>query len=453
MNAPYFLNQLADFVSNGNPSLSPDVMKTTRDSVVDTFGCILLGVNEEVSQLSRETVDQYTDYGSEVYGTNLKCTAETAAFLNATSGHALDMDDWEIPGNSHASIVMLTAIFASATHLSGKDLTEAYVMGFEVIARLGEAINFDHYAAGWHSTGTIASIGAAAAVSRLWKLNAEQTANAMSLAISKAAGLTVQFGSHAKPLQAGFAAENGIRSARLARGGLTGHHHVLEGHQGYFELTGHRDKRRYTEPFTRIGQPLGLETYGQVLKPYPSCGYTHRMIDCAAKLKEMQIPPQEIRSITLFLPDFHFAILPFTQPQNRREALFSLPFCAAMGLLHGDLTLADLDNEMWRHQDVKSLISMTDIHAFKPSRPALNYDENDPDRMEICLHNGEVKKSEVPFPTGAPQNPMTSEALTAKFINNASRVRQPQADEVEQLLAWTESDDILPLLSSMARKK
>ena len=34
--------------------------------------------------------------------------------LNAVAGHSLDRDDWEIPGNSHASVVMLPALLAAS---------------------------------------------------------------------------------------------------------------------------------------------------------------------------------------------------------------------------------------------------------------------------------------------------------------------------------------------------
>ena len=451
MSPSHLISQLAEFVSGATPAADTGVTGVMRDSLIDTFGCILVGAAEEVSRLSRGALDDAAAGDLPVYGSALRTRPESAAFLNAVAGHALDLDDWEIPGNSHASVVMLPALLAAAAGggLSGKSLCTAYLVGFEVIARLGEAVNFEHYARGWHTTGTLASIGAAAAVCRLWQLDADRTANAISLAVSRAAGLTRQFGSHAKPLQAGFAAENALGAARLARAGLTGQAHVLEGDQGYFALTAHQDHTRHDIPFSRLGKRLALEEYGQVLKPYSSCGYTHRIIDCARQFHGDGIDTSQIEAITIELPDFHAAILPFRQPANRREALFSLPFCAAMGLLHGDLTLNDLDRERWNDTDVRALIACSEVVPFVPSRPQLNYDPEEPDRLSIRLRSGEIRLAEERFPRGAPQNPLSLDEVMDKFIANASRFREPAADDLEMLKNWTELDDLLPLLESL----
>lgn len=449
----HLISQLAEFVAASSPLTDTRLFDIIRDSVIDTFGCILVGAGEEVSCLSRAALDQAAGGDRPVYGSAMSARPESAAFLNAVAGHALDMDDWEIPGNSHASVVMLPALLAAAdTELSGKDLCQAFVMGFEVIARLGEAINFEHYARGWHTTGTLASIGAAAAVSRLWSLDAARTANAISLAVSRAAGLTRQFGSHAKALQAGFAAENGLGAARLARAGLGGQPHVLEGEQGYFALTAHGDPRRHRIPFTRLGKRLALDEYGQVLKPYSSCGYTHRVIDCARQLFQTGIDSSQIASIRIELPDFHAAILPFLQPQNRREALFSLPFCAAMGLLHGDLCLDDLDRERWREAEVQALIAISEISPFVPARPQMNYDPLEPDRLTLVLKNGEKLVAEEQYPRGAPQNPLSLDEVMAKFVDNSSRFRIPSEADIDNLAGWTESGNLLPLLLSLGVK-
>ncbi len=444
------ISQLAAFVAAAPAAADARLIDIIRDSVIDTFGCILVGAGEEVAALSRKAVADSAAGESAVYGSALRVRAESAAFLNAVAGHALDMDDWEIPGNSHASVVMLPALLAAAgDRLSGRSLCEAYLMGFEVIARLGEAINFEHYARGWHTTGTLASIGAAAAVCRLWRLDADRTVNAISLAVSRAAGLTRQFGSHAKALQAGFAAENGLAVARLARAGLTGQAHVLEGDQGYFALTAHGDRGRHRIPFSRLGKRLALDEYGQVIKPYSSCGYTHRIIDCARRFHRDGIETSAIESIRIELPDFHAAILPFRQPANRREALFSLPFCAAMGLTHGDLSLDDLDRERWREPAITELIAKCEVSPFVPTRPQLNYDPEEPDRLQLRLKSGERLTATEQYPRGAPQNPLSLAEIIDKFVTNASRFRIPADDDLRRLEGWTGLDDLLPLFRSL----
>ena len=450
MSQPTAIERLACFVAEHRFRVDDALRGVVRDSVIDTLGCILAGAQEQPAVLARQCFAALTTGGVPVYGTSTATAPDHAAMLNAIAGHALDMDDWEIPGNSHASVVMLPALLAAReATLPGEGLVDAYIAGFEVTARLGEAINFEHYARGWHTTGTLAAIGAAAAVSRLWRLNRQQAANALSLAVSRAAGLTRQFGSHAKSLQAGFACQSGYSAARMARAGLGGQAHVLEGRQGYFALTGHDDRERHEAALGMLGGELALAQHGQVIKPYPSCGYTHRVIDCARQLFARGLDPRRVQSINIELPDFHAEILPFEQPEGRREALFSLPFCCAMGLLQGDLTLRDLDAEAWNEESVRRLIAMTRVRPFAPTRPELNYDPRQPDRLSLRLDDGSTLEASVPYPRGAPQNRLSLDEILAKFATNAARLRPLQAVQFEKLSAWPVLDDVLPLFDSL----
>ncbi len=416
------LDHLARFVANAKVSPASDAQALVCDAVIDTFGCILLGATQPVSQKARTATVTLglTDGPATIFGTGQNAPPATAAFLNAVAGHCLDFDDWEIPGNTHPTVVMLPALLATAnTKTSGAELVKAYTIGFELIARLGEALNFDHYDRGWHTTSTLGALGTTAAVARLNRLDTQQTAHALSIAVSRASGYTCQFGTDCKAMQAGFAAETGVIAYALARSGMTGQTRVFDHPRGMAALTSNVAKERLTLALGRFGKPLALEQHGLVLKPWPSCGYTHRIMDCALQLAEYIEHSNEIECIEIHLPDFHAAILPFKQPKDRREALFSLPFVAAMGLLHKNLTIEDLDRESWTHPQVAKLIACCRVHPFKPSRPELNYDPREPDRMEVSLTNDRVVSSECAYPLGAPQNPMSSEQVFEKFCRNA----------------------------------
>ncbi len=150
------------------------------------------------------------------------------------------MDDWEEPANTHPTVVILSACLAAAhvERVSGEDLLKAYAVGFEVITRLGELLALDHYKSGFHSTSTIGTSGVAAAVSRLLKLNFQETTHALWIAASQSSGFCRQFGTNVIPLQAGFAARGAIESALLARAGLTGNSNAIESERGFAGLMG-----------------------------------------------------------------------------------------------------------------------------------------------------------------------------------------------------------------------
>lgn len=372
------LEKLANYVAKANISPNAKAEATVRDALIDTFGCILVGAQDTVAAKARaSTIDCLGRHP--VFGTTESRNAETAALLNATSAHALDFDDWEIPGNTHPSAVLFPALLAASgeTPVSGRAIVEAYCAGFEVIARIGGAINYDHYEKGWHTTATLGAIGAAAAVARLWKLTQEQCLHAMAISVSRACGFTQQFGSDTKPLQAGFAAEAGLSCATFAKHGLTGQPNILEGSRGYIALCGHSDLDRFTAPFATLGKTLSLETHGLAVKAYPCCGYTHRIIDCAIALYENgHVDVANIANIAIHLPEFHANILPFRHPNDEAEARFSLPFCTALALMNGMVSASDFTPELWNDRTVMRLISVSEIHPFILNNPHLNYDED-----------------------------------------------------------------------------
>lgn len=439
------LIRLARFVAEDTFTPDARTIEILRQGVIDTLGCIHAGSRTDLALKTRKAARSMGTGGpARVIATDLWTSRPQAAFLNAVAGHALDFDDWEVPGNTHPTVVMLPALLAVAGEgASGRDLAHAYVAGFEVIARLGEALNFEHYNRGWHSTATLGAIGAAAAVARLLGCNEDQVANAMSLAISTASGYTCQFGSNAKPIQAGFAARAGVEAASLAAAGLTAQPHILDHARGMDALMAGAGGARINKVLDRLGAPLALSEHGLVLKPWPSCGYTHRAMSCALRLRE-RVNPDRIVSIDLHLPDFHAAVLPFSLPRSRSEALFSLPFVVAMGLANGGLTIADIDEAPWQLPEIIRLIALSKVHPYCPKRPELNYADEDPDRVVITLSDGSSLEECCAYPVGAPQAPMSDSQLWTKFGEN---VGLHSADWIERLRCWPDCDRICSLLT------
>lgn len=444
---PTSISRLARFIAGTEATTGGGAATMVRDALIDTLGCILIGADEQASVKARQALRLRTGTAP-VYGTSATAEPATAALLNATAAHALEFDDWEVPGNTHPSAVLFPALLAAAhgTTVSGAAIADSYVMGFEVIARLGNAFNYDHYERGWHATATFGAIGAAAAVARLWRLDAGAVADALSLAVSRAGGLTTQFGSDAKPLHAGFAAETGLTAAVLARAGVGGHAGVLDGPKGYGALTARHDPDRIAAALGSLGTNLSIETHGLVFKPYPSCGYTHRIVDAARSIGVRErVDPERVARIDLHLPDFHAAVAPFGHPQDAREARFSLPFCAAVALLDGDLGATAFMSAVWNRPDVTVLMDRTTVHPFIPLDPQTNYDPRQPDRVVVTLSDGHCIEETVVYPLGSPQRPLSSAAILEKFKNNAAARPHTRA-MVDGLNTWMDADDLLGVL-------
>ena len=424
-----------------------------RDAVIDVYGCMLIGAMQPVAVKTRQALLGsgliHPQATAVIYGTEYRATPGAAAMVNAIAGHALDFDDWEVPGNTHISVVLVPAILA-ASHggaLTGEALINAYLAGYETIAGIGAAINLEHYDLGWHATATIGAIGAAAAVARLLELDSEKTANALAIATSRALGYNAQFGSEAKPVQVGFAVDGGIIAAQMAAAGITGQVRMLEHATGMAAMMSHADLQRVTDSISRIGESLAIDEHCIIFKPWPCCGYTHRIMTGMLQLRANAINVSGIKHIELHLPDMHAGILPFRQPQNQSEALFSLPYCAAMALLTGNLTIADIENRSWQREDVKRLIARTSVHGFKPARPELNYDPQQPDRIVVDSTDG-AHNLDVPYPLGSPQVPVSQQQLKQKFSFNAGLDAAKSAVVWQRLKGWQKSANIHRLFTA-----
>jgi len=440
-------SHLARFAVTARPD--PAVEAVAAPAILDCIACILAGADSPAATRSRAALAPLGSGPVPALGTALTLPAPTAALVNAVAGHAWDMDDWEEPGNTHPTVVLFPALLAAA-HLrpvSGAELLAAYAVGIEVIMRLGEAITLEHYKRGFHATATLGAIGAAAAVARLLALSEDQAEHALALSVSQALGYTAQFGSTAKPLQAGFAARTGVEAALLARAGATAQPHVLDDQRGFAGLLAPHDPARLAAIPERLCAPWGLLQYGLAFKPWPSCGYTHRLMTAAAEIRiRLGGETAGITAIRACLPDFHHAILPFHQPGNQAEALFSAPASIARMLASGGLTLADGAAEFWTEPEIRRLIALTELRAEPVRDRSLNFDPDQPDRLSVTLADGLELSASCAYPLGAPQNPMPPDQLAAKWHEITGR----PISQYHAMLRWPQAPDIAAFLRQLA---
>ena len=215
--------------------LDAELITVARHCILDWLGVTIAAVSEDVVEATRA---QVLEDGGAAHATLLptahKVAAPQAALVNGIAGHALDFDDVLRPLRGHPTAPVLPAVLALAekTNASGAALLAAFAGGIEVAARVGALLGDSHYEAGWHSTATVGTFGAAAGCAALLGLDGERSAHALGLAGIQAAGLKAGFGSMAKPYQVGKAAANGLTAAEMAMRGVTSRPDILECAQG-----------------------------------------------------------------------------------------------------------------------------------------------------------------------------------------------------------------------------
>jgi len=410
--------QIAEFIQTTKFGDFPDdVIETAKLCILDSIGVSLYGTQFKPSQIMLSYAkDVSGKKESTVLGSRLKVPAGLSALVNGVSAHVADYDDALTVMQAHPSAVLMpTALaLAEASNTSGKALLSAFIMGVEIGGKLGKAMQWTHYNAGWHGTGTIGTIAAAAAAANLLHLNVGQTTNAIGIAASGSAGLRENFGTMTKSYHAGLAAQNGIVAAQLALKGFTASETILEGPSGFFNTfsgSGH-----LTSLPADLGPPWSLN--GIIYKQYPSCAGTHAAVDAILDLKhEVGFKLGEIEEIECKVRPVISSVLIHPDPQNELEAKFSMQFCVSAALITGQLGIAQFDTETIQEPKVQAMIKRIRMIPDEGlEKLAVDRNVLAPIRLTLKLSTGKEYVREMIEARGGPSNPLDRQELGLKFL-------------------------------------
>ena len=344
-----------------------------------------------------------------------------AAALNAACGHLLDMDDVHSGSITHLGVITIPAALAagSAFHRSGREVIAAIAAGYEVGARVGEAVNPGayHY---WHTTGVVGALATAAAVGKLLGLDDDQYLSAFGSAGTQAAGLWefLPDGAMSKPLHTGKASYSGVLSAYLSQKGFTAASEILEGEKGFCRAM---VKEPHLEKLTENMSTDKLKIDINPFKPYACCKHAHAALYAIQELRKAHsLQSEDIAKIKLYVNDITNYLINNPQPQTPYGGKFSIQYCSAAMLKFGEVGIAQFSEECIHNPELTDLMqrievirdeAMEQLHAADASKLA--------SRVEIQLQNGQTLTMQVDYPKGDPENPLTWEELCAKFMSLA----------------------------------
>ena len=442
--------RLGECVADGAPPA--EARARAAAAVLDTVGVTLAGASEPVSRIVREVIAAEGGDACTVFGTPARASASGAALANGTAAHALDYDDMCFVSLAHPSAPLVPAVFAAAEldGAAGRALLDAYIVGFEIEARIGSLMNPRHYQRGWHCTSTIGTIGAAAAVSRLLAVDATAAGHALAIAASEASGLKENFGTMVKPLHAGLAARNGVLAALLARGGMTASTLALDGPQGFLHAMD-SEGAALTDAIADLGVRWEIVDTGITVKLYPSCAGTHPSLDAILDLRRREhFTADDVERIDVDVDSIVPTILIYDRPATGLEGKFSLPFCAAAAVVFGRVGIDTFDAASLSDPRVTSLIpriSMRVDPSLDGSGPPLTQA-----RVHIRLRGGRVLTQHANGARGYPEQPASDEELDAKFMACARRAMpDPAAERALGLLRTIEElEDVRSLTALLS---
>lgn len=364
------------------------------------------------------------------------------------ASHYLDFDDAQANLAGHFSTVLYSALLAVLEpHDTWHDFLRAYIIGAELEGIIGSLINPAHRTQGWHSTGTVGVIGAAAAIGALRGLHGESLAQLLSLAATQSAGMFFQSGTDGKPLHAGLAVRNGVWAYELLQHtSLQTSTKPFDPERGWFKtignitVTSNDIASRWLAPGQLIDPGLWMKVH-----PYCSaaiCGaeaaeiVAHRLYTSDSFLWD------EINRVTVHFPPGADAALRYTLPKTGREGQFSIEYVVYQVLAYGEV-----QDELFKidaiDQSVRDCMSRIErVYDL----PKVSQTERIT-KVTVTLKNGDTFTETVNNPKGSPKNPLTMEDIRIKLGLTL------EADQIDRVIvAFTNTDKVESFLQTLRKE-
>lgn len=447
---------VADFVAGIQFSDIPEAARELgKRAMLDCLGVALAGSKDPTSEI---LVDLLEEMGGQpqasVWGKGFRTSSPLAALANGTFGHALDYDDTNLSMRGHPSVPVLPAVLAvgEEKRASGQEVLGAYLIGLEVETKLGKVLSANLFKCGWHATGVLGVLGAAAAVSRLLKMDSEKIRHALGIASSASAGLRQNFGTMTKPYHAGQSAKNGMLAAKLAERGFTAAVNIIESHPGFVDAFAGQGNYDLNQIPARLGQPFDVVSPGLGIKQFPSCARTHPAIDAMLEivLKE-EIRPEEVESISCGGSYTTPQMLIHSRPQTGLEGKFSMQFCLAIALLERKVALSQFTDKKVQSPKVQEMIRKVNFYV----RPDLQNFENAGNHsatVTVVMRDGKKYEKQVDEAKGTPGNPLPPNFVEEKYRDCARTVQtEEEVAKTIELIENLESLKDVSALTSLLR--
>ena len=433
-----------------------------------------IGTDQNITVNQDTSINQNKTAHVDGYESNSTVRRADKAMYYGFASHYLDFDDAQANLAGHFSTVLYSALLAVLEpNDTWHDFFRAYIIGAELEGIIGSLINPAHRTQGWHSTGTVGVIGAAAAIGALRGLHGESLAQLLSLAATQSAGMFFQSGTDGKPLHAGLAARNGVWAYELLQHtSLRTSTKPFDPERGWFKtignitVTSNDIASRWLAPGQLIDPGLWMKVH-----PYCSaaiCGaeaaeiVAHRLYTSSSYVsKHNYLSPDteeqdqcrlcttpdfslwdEIDRVTVHFPPGADAALRYTSPTTGREGQFSIEYVVyqvlAYGVVQDELFKIDTIDQSVR--DYMSRIERVyDLPKVAQTERIT--------KVTVTLKNGDTFTETVNNPKGSPNNPLTMEDIRIKLGLTL------KADQIDRIIeAFTHTDEVESFLQTLRKE-
>jgi 2-methylcitrate dehydratase PrpD len=219
----------------------------------------------------------------------------------------------------------------------------------------------------------------------------------------------------AKALNAGRAAENGAMAATLAAGGFTASADIFDDSMGYFRAACYGEVNRN---LIKLGNPFFFSEPGIAIKCYPCAVVMHPALDALIQLvRDQNLQPPQVKTVRIRLAYDAALPLVYDRPRTGLEGKFSLPFSAALAIVHRRATLLDYTDDQAQNPQIKEMmrrVRWTRVRELK-SYGNLGVQAE----IELTTWNGRRYRHSAMVAKGHPQRPLSRAEMDDKFYHCA----------------------------------
>ena len=439
------IETLAQFAATtGWDDIPAPVQRRAKLILLDTIAVMLAGSARPEMRALQAGLASTAGSGATVFAPGMpRADPRSAALLNGMAGRAVEMT--EGVRGLQAAVHILPAMLAIGEQrgANGRQVLEAFILGYELAARLGLGFTPHRMA---HPNGQISLLGSAAGGARLHGLDGAGISLSMriaSLMMMLPSYTNTVTGATALNMPAGMGGIAGVLAPEMAQAGFFAQPDSVEEALGVMIGTG----------FDPAPLLPGLGQDWQMLhnyfRFYACCNPIHPMLDALADvLAELRPAPGDIARIDAATFAFG-SVMANPAPPNYFASKYSFPHAAAVLITRGGLGFSHIDDSALTDPAIaglRPLVHISEDPAMTAKGPALR-----PARVTLTLRDGRTATASADNSKREILRPDPEPLVRQKFAELAALMLTPRGIEavesaVDRAEDWSSPAELMALL-------
>jgi 2-methylcitrate dehydratase PrpD len=446
---------LARYVASAKyDDLSPAAIEAAKRALLNILGNCIAGHRTRIGGLHVEmALDMGGREQASIIGHGARVSMPVAAYANGNLAFALDYED-TLQYVTHPGFITCASGLAVGEHLgsSGRELILALALGYEVVARIGVAMQPSPERGKLVWGEQYHPFAGAVTAGKLLGLDQEQMDAAFGIAGTYASVPSAYkyFGvvAQTRPMREvklgwGWMCMGATMAALSAHRGFAGGHGILDGEQGFHVMAG-SDRC----DFERITRDLGkgwmiVDTEHKI---YPSIARNHPPYHATRQLVETHdIRAADVASVVV--RGMQIPLVDDYDPRSAVDAQFSLPHAVVMALVREPIG-PDMHSEARLFDPtVRRLLGCIRLEHDKEADALFFNQQRLRFSVSITMTSGKTVQRDIEFPRDQPR--FGQAELEAKFRSLVGHQLPPS--QVERIIDTVANLDTLPDVQSLMR--